>query len=193
MRTFKNTNSILIAGLIAMFMLISACSDNDNKVIPPPNEVYELAGTKWELIKLQNTDKNIERNIFVGDDVGTMFGLILNFETDVTGFLESSSLPVSFDLTRSPMFWHYTQEGGDNTTIHFREMMTSTLYQTSYKYEDSLIKFYHSPADGYYWHNGDGVIEQMMTYMKEVDGQMVEVEVTDSNAYNCFVFKRVTQ
>ena len=194
-------NKFLI--LIALLCLVgfASCNDDVSGGGPPEppvddttwiQEVYPLAGTKWQVSKVIHTETGKERPIFVGDELFTEFVPIMDFETDTTGILYSyydEVLPALITLGSDfDWFRKYTQEGlpcvaSLIVSLYGKERWRPDYNRyygyKSYKLEGTQLKFYFHD-DGFFYFNPDGSIRHMCHHYS-----------TDSNWYNCIVLEEV--
>ena len=192
--------------LLCAFLVLVTVGCNDSgepkEETPWVQQIYPLAGTKWQVSKVIHTKTGAERPIFVGDDICTPFVPILDFATDTTGIIYIDYNDIEFrgyefNLSDDSWYKKYDARGYPSNIVNF--MFTSSIKEwwlgtdynryfgyIGYKLEGKQLKFYQHD-DGFFYFNPDGIT---MMYPCYVTPDYIKY-VTDSNWYNCIVFEEV--
>jgi len=200
----KTRKILMITTIMWLVGFASACEDdyickNSSNNTEWIQEIYPLAGTKWQVSKVIHTETGIERPIFVGDEVFTNFVPIMNFYSDTTGILIADTdwcCPhYNFNLSDS-LTWlqaSYTACTLPNniTMLIFafgqkeRWIETFNRYYgfIGYKLEGTQLKLYFHNDGFFYINNEDGKTIETMFSQRGV--------CTDSNWYNCVILEEM--
>ena len=188
--------------LCAFLVLVTVGCKNDSnepkEETPWVQQIYPLAGTKWQVSKVIHTKTGVEKPIFVGDDICTPFVPILDFATDTTGMIIiGENQQYSFNLSDNSWYKKYDAGMPYNianfvlTATGIKEYWLGAEYNRyyghiGYKLEGSELKFYHHD-DGFFFFNQYGEKNMFVCYATLEYTKYV----TDSNWYNCIIWEEI--
>ena len=214
-KLFNNLKLIAIS-IIALF-IVAACSDDEPQKGGAGaswiQEIYPLAGTKWQVSKVIHTKTGIEKPIFVGDDICTNFVPILEFETDTSGIIhfDTNLWRLPFNLSNNEwwqMYYAIMPPSNIAIFIDFSKGKESLLGyycggdifyniyfgHIGYKLEGELLKFYQHDDGFFTWHP-DGRQKRMFCCPIEDEyGNPVypySYDIADTNWYNCVIWEEI--
>ena len=197
----KKTFTLCLAMAVLAFT-VSGCKNDSNEPEPPVEmpwvqQIYPLAGTKWQVSKVMHTKTGVESPIFVGDELCTPFVPILDFETNTTGYIyvdywldTNNFRGWPFSLHDDMIYKKYTQEGLPSNIANFlfasggKEILLSSannryIGTIGYRLEGTLLKFYQHNDGFFFFDPANDSISHMYPCSN------------DSNWYNCVVWEEV--
>lgn len=170
------------------------------KEVTPYKDKPKLAGTNWKLTKLIHTATNVEKPIYVGDEICTKLVPELSFTDDIRGFLKvaaSEDYPkITVDLSARIWFYmpHYTWDRIGMYLMAFPnenlENVVPKFHDIGYEVEGDLLKLYYN-QDGFFEFDPKTCKILKMGNCNPFPNDDDLEQLSDSNWYNCAVFSRI--